>query len=115
MVDRPRVRAWAERSQGREERPTTIPWITPAALATAVVLLVVRSFGSRLFRGAVTWRYAFRCPADRGEVAAEFRESVWDGRRLNVERCSAFRPSEDVRCDKASTVPGRLSYRRASR
>jgi hypothetical protein len=67
-----------------------IPWTIPGALATAVVLLVVRSFGSRLLRGVVTWGCAFRCPADRADVAAEFRKSAWDGRRLDVERCSAF-------------------------
>jgi hypothetical protein len=91
----------------------TIPWIIPVALAIAVVLLVVRAFGSRLFRGAVTWRYEFQCPAERGDVAADFRESVWDGRRLDVKRCSAFTPSEDVRCDKACTLLGRLSCRGA--
>ena len=91
----------------------TIPWIIPAALAIALVLLVVRAFGTRLFRGVVTWHYAFRCPAERGDVTADFHESAWDGRRLDVKRCSAFTPPEEVRCDKACILIGPLSCRGA--
>ena len=93
----------------------TIPWIIPAALAAAVVLLAVRALGPRLFRGTLSWRYAFRCPAKHQDVDAEFRESVWDGRRLDVERCSAFTPPDDVRCDKACTLLARLPRRGATR
>jgi hypothetical protein len=90
----------------------TVPWIVPGALAAAMVLLVIRAFGTRLFTGTVIWRYAFRCPVKRQDVDAELRESVWDGQRLDVERCSAFTPAEDVRCDKACT---RLRLLRAGR
>jgi len=93
----------------------TIPWIIPAALVAAVLLLVVRALGPRLFHGTLTWRYGFRCPVDRQEVDAEFRESVWDGRRLDVERCSAFTPADDVRCDKPCTLLARLPRRAATR
>ncbi len=85
-----------------------IPWIVPAALAAAVILLVIRALGPRLFRRTLTWRYAFRCPVKERDVATEFRESEWDGRRLDVERCSAFDPPEDVRCDKACQFFARL-------
>ena len=92
----------------------TIPWIIPGALAAAALLLVVRTLGPRLVRGTLTWRYAFRCPAKHEDVDAEFRESAWDGRRLEVERCSAFSPPEDVRCDKACILLARLPARGAT-
>jgi hypothetical protein len=88
-----------------------VPWIVPVALAAAVVLLVIRWLGPHLFRGTLTWRYSFRCPGKAQNVEADFRESEWDGRRLDVERCSAFSPAEDVRCDKACASLARLPRR----
>lgn len=85
-----------------------IPWIIPGALAASLVLLAIRLLGPRLFPGTLTWRYAFRCPASQQAVDADFRESMWDGRRLDVERCSAFTPAHDVRCDKACARLARL-------
>jgi hypothetical protein len=85
-----------------------IPWIIPSALAAALVLLFIRALGPRVFRGTLTWRYTFRCPVKEQDVATEFRESVWDGQRLDVERCTAFTPPEDVRCDKACQRLARL-------
>ena len=90
-----------------------LPWIVPVALAAAVVLVVIRVLGPHLFRGTLTWRYAFRCPGKLQDVAADFRESTWDGRRLDVERCSAFTPPEDVRCNKACAFLARLPRRGA--
>ena len=90
-----------------------IPWMVPIALAAAVALLVIRALGPHLFRGTLTWRYAFRCPADQRPVDADFRESLWDGRRLDVERCSVFTPPEDVRCNKACAFLARLPRRGA--
>jgi hypothetical protein len=81
----------------------TLPWIVPGALAAAVLLLVIRAFGRSLFPGRACWRYSFRCPLKHQDVDAELRESVWDGQRLGVDRCSAFTPAEDVRCSKACT------------
>ena len=86
----------------------TIPWIIPGVLAAVVTLLVVRALGPRLFSGTLTWRYAFRCPNKNRDVDAELRESMWDGRPLDVERCSAFTPPDEVRCDKACTLLARL-------
>lgn len=85
-----------------------IPWIIPSAFAAALVLLFIWALGPRLFGGTLMWRYRFRCPVKEQDVVTEFRESAWDGRRLDVERCSAFTPSDDVRCDKACQFLGRL-------
>ena len=93
----------------------TIPWIIPAALAAAAVLLVVRALGPRLFSGTLTRRCAFRCPNTLEEVDAGLSESIWDGRRCDVERCSAFSPPEDVRCNKACMFLARLPARGAMR
>jgi len=89
-----------------------VPWIVPVALAAAIVLFVIRVLGPQLFRGTMTWRYSFRCPGKRLDVDADFRESVWDGQRLDVERCSAFTPAEDVRCNKACAFLARLPGRK---
>ena len=85
-----------------------LPWIIPSALAAALVLLLIRAVGPRLLGGAVTWGYRFRCPFKEQDVATEFRESAWDGQRLDVERCSAFTPPDEVRCDKACQLLGQL-------
>jgi hypothetical protein len=90
-----------------------VPWIVPFALAAAVVLLVIRWLGPQLFHSTLTWRYSFRCPGKAQDVDADFRESMWDGRRLDVERCSAFTPSEDVRCNKACAFLARLPRQEA--
>ena len=89
----------------------TVPWIVPVALAAAVVLFAIRLLGPHLFRGTLTWRYSFRCPGKPQDVEADFRESEWDGRHLDVERCSAFTPPEDVRCNKACAFLARLPRR----
>jgi hypothetical protein len=89
-----------------------IPWIIPGALVAALALLAVRAVGPRLFAGTLGWRYAFRCPVKEQDVNAEFRESVWAGDRLEVERCSAFTPAEDVRCNKACLLLARLPRRK---
>ena len=89
------------------------PWIIPSALAAALVLLFIRAFGPRLFGDTVTWGYRFRCPFKEQDVVTEFRESAWDGQRLDVERCSAFTPPDDVRCDKACQLLGQLPQPRA--
>jgi hypothetical protein len=90
-----------------------VPWIVPVALAIAALLLVIRMLGPHLFRRTLTWRYTFRCPVKQQNVDADFRESEWDGRRLDVERCSAFTPAEDVRCNKVCAFFARLPRRDA--
>jgi hypothetical protein len=92
-----------------------IPWIVPVALAAAVVLLVIRALGPHIFRGTQIWHYTFRCPGKGQDVGVDFRESAWDGRRLDVERCSAFSPAEDVRCNKACAFLARLPRRAAEK
>ncbi len=79
----------------------TLPWSLPIFIAAVVVLSLVYQFGPRLFPGSLlVWR-SFWCPFRREHVGVDFRESVWEGRRDNVERCTAFSPAEAVSCDKA--------------
>jgi hypothetical protein len=76
-----------------------LPVVLYLALLAAVVLLVVRSRG--LMRGArrrVTrdvW-----CPVRDRQLIATLQEEFWDGRRVDVEECSAFSPATAVTCEK---------------
>jgi hypothetical protein len=75
-------------------------WPLVVVLSVGCVLAVVLVVGERLFPGTLLARRAFRCPF-RGRVAsAEFVESVWDGRRVDVSRCSLFVPPTAVDCHK---------------
>lgn len=69
------------------------------ALATALALLLILAFGS--FPGMIrTVRREFWCPVAGGHVVAEFQEEAWDGRRVEVDRCSAFTPPTAITCKK---------------
>jgi hypothetical protein len=77
-----------------------LPIIVYAALLAALVLLVVRYRG--LMRGVsqratrTVW-----CPMHDRKLTAELLEEVWDGRRVDVNQCSAFSPPTAVTCGKA--------------
>lgn len=69
------------------------------ALATALALILMLVFGS--FPGMIrTVRRAFWCSVAGRNVTAEFQEEAWDGRRVEVNRCSAFTPSTAITCKK---------------
>ncbi|MBI4638897.1 MAG: hypothetical protein HY727_21380 [Candidatus Rokubacteria bacterium] len=42
----------------------------------------------------------FWCPFRDLNVAAEFEEAAWDGKRFEVDRCTAFSPTSAVTCEK---------------
>jgi hypothetical protein len=44
---------------------------------------------------------SFWCPFRRRDVSADFQEDAWDGRPLDVARCTAFEPPSAISCDKA--------------
>jgi hypothetical protein len=77
-----------------------LPVIVHAALLAALVLLLVRHRG--LMRGArrpvtrTVW-----CPVRDHKLTATLVEEVWDGRRVDVDQCSAFSPPTAVTCGKA--------------
>ena len=73
--------------------------IVVLALATAFGLLLLAVFGS-LPGVTRTARRSFWCPFLNREVTAEFQEEAWDGRRVEVNRCSAFTPSTSIACKK---------------
>ena len=43
---------------------------------------------------------SFWCRFRWEDVTAEFQEDAWNGRRVDVNRCSAFEPSSAITCDK---------------
>jgi hypothetical protein len=77
-----------------------LPIVVYLALLTLLVLLVVRYRG--LMRGAsrpvtrTVW-----CPMHDRKLTASLEEEVWDGRRVDVDQCSAFSPPTAVTCGKA--------------
>ena len=73
--------------------------ISVLALATAFVLLLLIAFGS-LSGATRTVTRAFWCPFRAWIVTTEFREEAWDGRPLEVNRCTAFSPPAVVTCEK---------------
>ena len=77
-----------------------LPVVFYLALLAAVVLLVVRWRG--MMRGA-TRRVtrAVWCPTRDCRLTATLEEEMWDGRRVDVEACSAFSPPTAVTCGKA--------------
>ncbi len=51
---------------------------------------------------------ALWCPFRHRDVSADFAERAWDGRFVDVTRCSAFEPGCAVTCDKACLALGTL-------
>jgi pyruvate/2-oxoacid:ferredoxin oxidoreductase beta subunit len=108
-----RLQELAGAPAGRE--PAVTPWASPAeevaimfpfwpllvVLAVGVVIVLAIASGRRLFPGSTTIRESFWCRFRRQPVEVDFEETVWDGRRLDVTRCSAFEPPTHVTCDKA--------------
>jgi hypothetical protein len=84
-----------------------LPLIVPLALTTGFVLLLIVMLTSGAGVGRPVSR-SFWCPRRGAQVTAEFQEDVWDGRRLDVTRCSAFDPPTAVACDKVCLRTRRL-------
>ena len=51
---------------------------------------------------------SFWCPFRRRDVSADLEENAWDGRLVDVARCSAFEPASAITCDKACLGLGTL-------
>jgi len=75
------------------------------ALATAVALLLL-VIVFRPFRGVIrTVTRSFWCAVRGQNVTAEFQEAAWDGKPVEVTRCSAFSPPEAIACEKLCLHP----------
>lgn len=69
------------------------------ALATAVALLLVIAYGP--LRGVTRLvTRSFWCPFLKRDVTAEFQEEAWDGRPVEVMRCTAFTPPTAITCQR---------------
>jgi hypothetical protein len=68
------------------------PWVALFTIGFMLVLLILA--GTRRVVRAV------RCPLSGRDVVVHMQEAAWDGRAVDVERCSAFGPSAAVCCDK---------------
>jgi len=69
------------------------------ALGTAVALLLLAAFGSLPGVTRIV-RRSFWCPFLARNVTAEFQEEAWDGKPVEVNRCSAFTPPTAITCEK---------------
>lgn len=69
------------------------------ALGTALALLLVAAFGSLAGVTRLVTR-SFWCPFLDREVTAEFQEDAWDGKPVEVNRCTAFTPPTAITCEK---------------
>ena len=67
---------------------------------TGVVLLAALARGRRLFTGTRSVDESFWCPWKHQPVNIGLRIDAWDGRRVDVERCTAFVPPTAIACDK---------------
>jgi hypothetical protein len=73
--------------------------VVSVALLIAVLLLMryrsaLRGASQRVTR--TVW-----CPLHDRPESATLEENCWDGRRIDVEQCSAFSPPTAVRCEKS--------------
>ena len=78
-----------------------LPAIVYVSLLTAAVLmLVARSRGFMRDATRVT-RCRVWCPVRDRKVAIELVDTMWDGRRIDVNECSEFAPPSAITCEKA--------------
>jgi hypothetical protein len=81
------------------------------ALATALGLLLMAMFGA--LRGVTrTVTRSFWCPFLDRNVTAEFQEEAWDGRPVEVNRCTAFSPPTVITCKKLCLRMGKFPFQR---
>ena len=76
-----------------------LPVVVYLALLAVIVLLAVRSRGLMLGASRRVTRSVW-CPMQDRRLTATLKQEVWDGRRVDVEACSAFLPSTAVTCAK---------------
>ena len=78
-------------------------------LGTAIIIILALGTALALLVWQVSTRFpavtrvvtrSFWCPIQGRNVTAEFQEAVWDGTPVEVNRCSAFSPSQAVACEK---------------
>jgi hypothetical protein len=65
-----------------------------------VVLLALLVWGRRLFTGTRLIDESFSCAWKHRPVDISLRMDAWDGRRVDVEQCTAFTPPTAIGCDK---------------
>jgi hypothetical protein len=75
-------------------------WPLVIVLAVGVVLVGLLIAGPRLFTGIRHVTRAVRCPLRGRNLAVEFETTAWEGKPVDVSRCSAFTPPAAVDCEK---------------
>lgn len=78
-----------------------------------LILLVALAVGPKVTRGTRAVTSFIRCPVRQEPVRVDFRVTAWDGRSLDVDRCSAFNPATAIGCDKLCLRPAEFRRARA--
>lgn len=78
------------------------------ALATAVALLLLVTVFRPFRRMIRSVTRSFWCPVRGQNVTARFREAAWDGKPVEVTRCSTFSPPEAIACERLCLHPGQF-------
>jgi hypothetical protein len=77
-----------------------VPIVVYLALLAVIALFFVLRRGLMRGRTRPEARTVW-CPVHDRQMTAELEEEFWDGRRVDVNQCSAFSPSTAVSCGKA--------------
>jgi hypothetical protein len=80
--------------------PSLTAWPYVIIFGVGILLLILLVNGSRIFRGTRTIMRSFWCPFAKRLVDVDFGVDAWDGRRVDVEACSAFVPCTAITCEK---------------
>lgn len=78
----------------------SIVWPLLLVMTVGVLLMFALKCGERFAPGTVAYPRSFWCPFRSENVRAEFEEAAWDGKLVDVCRCSAFAPPTAIACDK---------------
>lgn len=93
-------------------------------VATAIIVVLSLGIGLALVVWLVSTRFpmvtrlvtrSFWCPIQGRNVTAEFQEAAWDGKLVEVNRCSAFSPLQAVPCEKVCLRLEKLPSTRGQR
>jgi len=90
-------------------------WPLVLVIAVGIILTAALLVGPRLFPGTRPTTRGFWCPFQRRDVGVEFREAAWDGRLVDVGRCTYFSPPTAVTCSKDCLRLGQFPPLRGAR
>ncbi len=86
-------------------------WPLFIILSVGLLLVLLLAVGPRFTRGTRAVPHEFYCALRRQPVRVEYRVAAWDGKLVDVDRCSAFTPPTAIGCDKLCLRPEEFALR----